>query len=52
MRQAEVIDLALICLVARGHLLIEDIPGVEDEVRRDFGFDVQWDRAKRLLELT
>lgn len=24
----EVIDLALICLVARGHLLIEDIPGV------------------------
>lgn len=26
--KAEVIDLALICLVARGHLLIEDIPGV------------------------
>ncbi|WP_346017126.1 AAA family ATPase [Pseudenhygromyxa sp. WMMC2535] len=24
----EIIDLALICLVARGHLLIEDIPGV------------------------
>jgi MoxR-like ATPase len=24
----EVVDLALICLVARGHLLIEDIPGV------------------------
>ncbi len=24
----EVIDLALICLIARGHLLIEDIPGV------------------------
>jgi MoxR-like ATPase len=26
--KTEVIDLALICLVARGHLLIEDIPGV------------------------
>jgi MoxR-like ATPase len=24
----EVVDLALICLIARGHLLIEDIPGV------------------------
>ena len=26
--KADVIELALICLVARGHLLIEDIPGV------------------------
>jgi MoxR-like ATPase len=26
--KAEIIDLSLICLVARGHLLIEDIPGV------------------------
>jgi MoxR-like ATPase len=26
--KTEIIDLALICLVARGHLLIEDIPGV------------------------
>jgi len=29
---------------------IEDIPGVSEELKRDFGFDVQWDRAKRFLE--
>ena len=29
---------------------IEDIPGIADEVRRDHGFDIQWERAKRLLE--
>ena len=30
---------------------IEDIPGVDAEISKDFGFDVQWDRAKHLLEL-
>ncbi len=30
---------------------IEQIPDVEDELKRDFGFDVQWDRAKHFLEL-
>ncbi len=29
---------------------IEDIPGIDDEIRRDYGFDVQWDVAKRMLE--
>lgn len=29
---------------------IEDLPGIEDELRADYGFDVQWDRAKRFLE--
>ena len=29
---------------------IEQIPGIDDEVRREFGFDIQWDRAKTLLE--
>jgi K(+)-stimulated pyrophosphate-energized sodium pump len=30
--------------------VIETIPGVQQEIRRDFGFDVQFDRAKDLLE--
>jgi K(+)-stimulated pyrophosphate-energized sodium pump len=30
--------------------VIESIPGVQQEIRRDFGFDVQFDRAKDLLE--
>ena len=30
--------------------MIEQVPGVKDQVRRDFGFDVQFDRAKHLLE--
>ena len=29
---------------------IEDIPNVEAEIKRDFGFDVKWEKAKRLLE--
>ncbi len=29
---------------------IEDILGVEAEIKRDFGFDVKWEKAKRLLE--
>lgn len=29
---------------------IEELEGVDDEIRRDNGFDVNWDRAKRLLE--
>ena len=29
---------------------IETIPGVTEEIKRDFGFDAQWDKAKRLLE--
>ncbi|WP_341729137.1 sodium-translocating pyrophosphatase [Brooklawnia sp.] len=29
---------------------IEEIDGIEDEIKRDFGFDVQWDNAKRYLE--
>ena len=30
--------------------MIEEIPGIEDEVKRDYGFDVQWANAKRYLE--
>ncbi|WP_309224350.1 sodium-translocating pyrophosphatase [Propioniciclava sp. MC1683] len=30
--------------------MIEEIPGVTEEIERDFGFDADWDRAKRLLE--
>jgi K(+)-stimulated pyrophosphate-energized sodium pump len=30
--------------------LIEQIPGIEAEIRRDNGFDVNFDRAKHLLE--
>ena len=29
---------------------IEDIPGVEGEIKSEFGFDVQWENAKRFLE--
>ena len=29
---------------------IEDIPDVEKDIKRDFGFDVQWDKAKHYLE--
>jgi K(+)-stimulated pyrophosphate-energized sodium pump len=29
---------------------IEEIPGIEKEVKKDFGFDIQWDRAKKYLE--
>ena len=29
---------------------IEHIPGIDEEVRREHGFDIQWDRAKVLLE--
>ncbi len=29
---------------------IEEIDGVDAEIKRDYGFDVQWDKAKRLLE--
>jgi len=29
---------------------IETIPGVEAEIKHEFGFDVQWNMAKRLLE--
>lgn len=30
--------------------MIEDIPGIEDEIRRDHGVGVRWERAKQLLE--
>ncbi len=30
--------------------MIEDIPGIEDELRDDYGFNVQFGRAKALLE--
>jgi K(+)-stimulated pyrophosphate-energized sodium pump len=30
--------------------LIESIPGIESELKRDFGFDVKFERAKHLLE--
>jgi K(+)-stimulated pyrophosphate-energized sodium pump len=30
--------------------LIEQVPDVEAEIKRDFGFDVKFDRAKHLLE--
>jgi K(+)-stimulated pyrophosphate-energized sodium pump len=29
---------------------IEDIPGVAEEIKADYGFDVDWEHAKRLLE--
>ncbi|WP_344296085.1 sodium-translocating pyrophosphatase [Rarobacter incanus] len=29
---------------------IEEIPGIDDELRRDFGIDPQWSLAKRMLE--
>jgi len=31
--KAEAVELALVALLARGHLLIEDVPGVEDHAR-------------------
>ena len=30
--------------------VIEDIPGIEAELKKDYGVDVNWDRAKLLLE--
>jgi K(+)-stimulated pyrophosphate-energized sodium pump len=30
--------------------LIEDVDDIDDEIRRDHGFEVQWDRAKQMLE--
>lgn len=30
--------------------LIEEIENVDDEIKKDFGFQVQWDTAKRMLE--
>ncbi|HHU38432.1 MAG TPA: sodium-translocating pyrophosphatase [Propionibacterium sp.] len=30
---------------------IEDLPGITEELERDFGFTPDWDRAKHLLEL-
>jgi K(+)-stimulated pyrophosphate-energized sodium pump len=30
--------------------VIEEIPGVAEEIRREHGFDVRWDRAKAMLE--
>jgi len=29
---------------------IEEIPGVAEEIKKDYGFDVQWDKGKRFLE--
>ncbi|MDK7733964.1 sodium-translocating pyrophosphatase [Propionimicrobium lymphophilum] len=29
---------------------IEEIDGVDEEIKRDFGFEVQWENAKRYLE--
>ncbi len=30
--------------------LIEDIVGIDDELKREHGIDVQWDKAKQMLE--
>lgn len=30
--------------------LIEDVDDIDDEIRRDHGFEVQWDKAKQMLE--
>ncbi|WP_226913475.1 sodium-translocating pyrophosphatase [Gephyromycinifex aptenodytis] len=30
--------------------VIEDLPGIEDELRNDYGVDPQWERAKLFLE--
>ncbi len=30
--------------------VIEEIPGIDAEVKRDYGFDIQWDKAKLMLE--
>jgi K(+)-stimulated pyrophosphate-energized sodium pump len=30
--------------------LIEDVPGIREEIRRDFGFDAEFDRGKHFLE--
>jgi K(+)-stimulated pyrophosphate-energized sodium pump len=30
--------------------LIEDVDGIDDELKRDHGFDAQWDKAKQMLE--
>jgi K(+)-stimulated pyrophosphate-energized sodium pump len=30
--------------------VIEDIPDIDAEIERDFGFEVQWDKAKLMLE--
>jgi K(+)-stimulated pyrophosphate-energized sodium pump len=30
--------------------LIENVPGIEAELKKDFGIDVKWERAKHLLE--
>jgi K(+)-stimulated pyrophosphate-energized sodium pump len=30
--------------------VIETIPGVAQQIRKEFGFDVKWDKAKELLE--
>ncbi len=30
--------------------VIEQIPGITDEIKKDYGFEPQWDRAKMLLE--
>ena len=30
--------------------VIEEIPDIDEEIRRDYGFDVKWDRAKQMLE--
>jgi MoxR-like ATPase len=32
--KAEVVDLALVCLLAEGHLLLEDVPGRRQDVAR------------------
>ena len=30
--------------------LIEEVDGIDDEIKRDFGFDAQWDKGKQMLE--
>src|SRR5450830_1372375 len=30
--------------------LIEDVDGIDEELKRDFGFDPQWDKGKQMLE--
>ncbi|MDR0436054.1 MAG: sodium-translocating pyrophosphatase [Propionibacteriaceae bacterium] len=29
---------------------IEELPGITEEIKRDYGFDAEWERAKHLLE--
>ena len=30
--------------------VIEDVPGIDEQVEREYGFEIQWDKAKLMLE--